>query len=205
MAAVELAYTMPVLLTLGLMGTEVANLAITNMKLSQTSLTAADNASRLGDDQLAVRKLREQDIVDVFEAANLQARSMDLFVHGRMIVSSVQRNNEGKQTIAWQRCRGTKPIASSAFGNQGTTEPNASLALPGIRNTGRSVKAGPDSAVILVETYYDYQPIANFAFSSIGARTMESIAVFTVRDRRDLTNISNLNSAHVYNCNQFTQ
>lgn len=191
-AVVEFAYAMPVLLVLGFMGAEVANLATTNMKLSQVTLTAADNASRLGEaSTLSVRQLREQDINDVFEAARLQARGMELYRNGRMIISSVQKDASDFQHIAWQRCRGTKPGQTSAFGTQGTKASASNQPLDKISASGRSILASTDGAVILVETFYDYQPVADFSFSALGKRTLGSVAVFTVRDKRDLSRVYN--------------
>ena len=205
-AVIEFAYAMPVLLTLGFMGSEVASLAITNMKLSQATLTAADNASRLGTrTDLNVRQLWERDINDVFAALDKQAPGMKIYSHGRMIISSVQRNAAGKQTIAWQRCRGMKQGISSRFGEQGTVQENAALPLPGLDQPNRTIMAQPNGAVILVEASYDYQPIADFGFSSLGHRTLSSEAVFTVRDNRDLSQVFNTPGGPTQNCDVFTE
>ena len=197
-ALIEFAYAMPVLLALGFMGTEVATYALGHMRISQLTLTAADNASRLGEaNALSVRQLREQDIDDVFEAARLQSRGLEIYQHGRMIISSLQQDEDGRQTIAWQRCRGLKAGQTSMYGPQGTTADAPDEPLPGIASTGRTILARPDGAVILVETFYDYQPVADFAFSSIGPRGIDSTAVFTVRDKRNLDEVTNPSPAAV--------
>ncbi len=207
LALIEFAYAMPILLVMGFMGTEVATFALGNMRISQITLTAADNASRLGEaNALSVRQLREQDIDDVFEAARLQARGLDLFRHGRMIVSSLQRDEDDRQYIAWQRCRGLKPGQVSAFGPEGTEAGAPNEPLPGIAAAGRTIQARRDGAVILVETFYDYQPVTDFSFSTIGPREIESVAVFTVRDKRNLDEVTNpAPEAVVQGCDGLTE
>lgn len=206
-ALIEFAYAMPILLVLGFMGTAVADLAANNMRLSQVTLTAADNGSRLGEaNTLSVRQLREQDIVDVFEAADRQASGMGLLEHGRMIISSVQKDSSGRQSIKWQRCRGLKPGQVSAFGLPGSTQTDKTKALAEFERRNQRVMAQDDSAVIVVESFYDYQPISSVPWASIGPRELASDAFFTVRDKRDLTAVTNPTpAATVYSCDKLTK
>ena len=206
LALIEFAYATPVLLVLGFMGSSVADLATTNMKLSQVTLTAADNGSRLGEaNTLSVRQLREQDINDVFDAADRQARGMELFKNGRMIISSVQKDDKGRQTIAWQRCRGLRAGDASAFGKPGDTQSDKKKGMPEFERRGQRVMAQDDGAVIVVESFYDYQPITEVKWASLGDRTLASDAFFTVRDKRDLSAVYNPDpKADVYSCNKLT-
>lgn len=205
-ALIEFAYAMPVLLVLGFMGSSVADLATTNMKLSQVTLTAADNGSRLGEaNTLSVRQLREQDINDVFDAADRQARGMELFEHGRIIISSVQEDEKGLQTIAWQRCRGLKAGEVSAFGPTGTRQSKKKKPLEEFERRKQRVMAQEDGAVIVVESFYDYQPITEVKWATLGPRELASDAFFTVRDKRDLSAVYNPNpKATVYSCDKLT-
>ena len=206
LALIEFAYATPVLLLLGFLGSSVADLATTNMKLSQVTLTAADNGSRLGEaNTLSVRQLREQDINDVFDAADRQARGMELFKNGRMIISSVQQDDKGRQTIAWQRCRGLRAGDASAFGKPGDKQNDKKKALAEFERRDQRVMAQQDGAVIVVESFYDYQPITKVKWAAQGDRTLASDAFFTVRDRRDLSGVFNPDpKAKVYDCKDLT-
>lgn len=184
-AMTEFALGMPLLLTAGLWGTEVANFALVNMKVNQLAEHIADNASRVGDATvLQNRKVYESDINDVIFGAELQAGSLDLFEHGRVFISSLEVDPAtGKQYIHWQRCRGAPKIDSS-FGKQG-----AGLITPiaGMGQPGEEVYAQPGDAVIFVELVYDYQTMISDRF--VGARDIHTVASFTVRDKRDLSQL----------------
>lgn len=180
-AMIEFALGAPLVLTAGLWGTETANLALTTMKVNQLSAQMADNASRVGDlSSLQDRKIYESDINDVLYGAQLQSGKMDLFRHGRVIISSLEMNTAGNQFIHWQRCRGAKQVNSS-YGVEGQIVQN------GMGPSGEEVIAQQDSAVIFVEVQFDYQPLISDQF--IRTETIKSIATFTVRDQRDLSQI----------------
>jgi Flp pilus assembly protein TadG len=49
LALTEFAFAMPILLSMGMLGIEVSNLALTHMKVSQAALNLADNISRVGE------------------------------------------------------------------------------------------------------------------------------------------------------------
>lgn len=182
-AMTEFALAAPFVLTFGLWGIEISNLALTNMKVSQVAMHLADNASRIGDASvLADRKIYESDINDVLYGANLQGgQSLDLYEHGRVIFSSLEVNPSGQQYIHWQRCKGKKNHASS-YGVQG-----ANLGTAGMGPTGFKVLAQPDDAVIFVEVVYDYQPLVSARF--VSNTTITATSAFTVRDDRDLSQV----------------
>ncbi len=127
---------------------------------------------------------------------------MELLKHGRVIISSLQVDDaSGDQYIHWQRCRGMK-VENSSYGNTGD-----GLATPiaGLGPTGEEVEAQPEDAVIFVEVFYDYQPIISSAFL-FKTSTIQSIATFTVRDDRDLTQVYQRDPAkpdEVSGCNTF--
>lgn len=180
-AMVEFALGAPFLLGAGLWGTEVANYALTNMKVGQVAVHIADNASRIGDTStLQNRKIYESDINDVIIGAQIQAGSLGLYDNGRVIISSLEVNEAGEQYIHWQRCRGAKTVNSS-YGTEGD------VLVDGMGPEDQEVIAQEGEAVIFVEVQYTYQPIIwGQVFSN---REISTIASFTVRDSRDLAQI----------------
>lgn len=212
-AMTEFALGAPFLLMAGLWGTEMANYALVNMRVGQLAVHVADNASRVGDTStLQNRRVYEADINDVLLGANLQGGpGIDLFEHGRVIISSVEvwdpsshgsggatAHAPGSQFIHWQRCLGVKH-ANSNYGGQNRALPN------GIGPEGSEVSAEPESPVIFVEISYDYQPLISSQF--ITNTEIRSIASFMVRDDRDQTGLLQRNTAdpdYVADCNDYT-
>ena len=204
-ALIEFAYAMPILLAIGLAGTELATLGTTHMRLSQVTLTAADNASRLGTSTaLNVRQLFESDINDALAAADRQARGMNLYANGRVVISSVQKDSQGRQTIFWQRCRGQKRGVASRFGPQGTTASTATSDLPGFQASGRNIHAPTGGAVIIVEVFYNYQPVTGPYYPVANGTQLSSEAFFTVRDNRDLTRVYTTPGTPQYLCTNYS-
>lgn len=184
-AMTEFALGAPLLLMAGLWGTETANFALVNMKIGQVAVQIADNASRVGDlSTLQDRKVYEADINDVLYGAQVQTGGLDLFAHGRVIVSSVQVRDPGagggEQYIAWQRCRGALPVSSS-YGVEDQDLPD------GIGPDGEEVMAQEGDAVIFVEVRYTYQPLISGRF--LGNRDIKATSAFTVRDDRDISQL----------------
>lgn len=199
-AMTEFALGAPFLLMAGLWGTETANFALVNMKVGQVAVHVADNASRVGDTStLQNRKIYESDILDVFIGAQIQGgRGLQLYNNGRVIISSLQVNPDGEQYIEWQRCRGIKNVASS-YGDAGDE------LTDGMGPTGNKVLAQEGDAVIFVEVNYTYRPLISEAF--VGSPDIISIASFTVRDDRDITQIYQRDAGNpdpVQNCSAFT-
>ena len=114
LALIEFAFTLPIVLGIGLYGLEVANLALTNLRVSQIALALADNASRVGlASALNTQQLREVDINDVLQAARKQGQSINLTTNGRITLSSLENVQQSYDTapvqrIHWQRCLGLK-------------------------------------------------------------------------------------------------
>ena len=186
-ALTEFALSLPLLLIAGLGGVETANLAVTTLRVNQVTMQIADNASRIGDtSSLEDRKIYESDINDLLLGSNIQAgQSIDLYNHGRVIVSSLQvvPGTDDQQYIHWQRCKGTKNHASS-YGAQGD---GVATPLAGMGPPGEEVMAQRGEAVIFVELSYNYQPLVPGFFND--SRVISSTSAFTVRDSRDLTQI----------------
>lgn len=202
-AAVEFALSLPVMLSLGLWGAELGNLAITHMRVSQLAMQLADNGSRIGDvSMLESLRIYESDINDMLVGAKIQSGKLDLFEHGRVIISSLEvvPSSESTQYIHWQRCMGKRTV-QSAYGSEGT---GLDGSLKGMGPTGEEVTASKGDAVIFVEISYEYQPLVSSRF--VPNRIISTTATFNVRDDRDLTQIYQRNTASpdtVARCNLF--
>jgi len=203
-AATEFAMMLPFLLGAGLTGLEVGNRVMVQMKIGQLAVQIADNASRIGDQSmLQNRKIYEADINDVLHGAETQGGSgLDLFAHGRVIISSqeVVPDTEDDQYIHWQRCMGAK-VHPSSYGaeNDGLTS-----SFAGMGPAGEEIYAFDGDAVIFVEIAYDYQPIfaAPFGFDA----QITTTAAYNVRDDRELAQIFQVDSAHpddVAQCDEY--
>jgi hypothetical protein len=180
---VELAYSMPIFMLLGMTGVETASLAVANLKVSQIAMMVTDNLSRAKQDvPLGLPQLREVDINDAFIGADLQSTDMEILSFGRVIVSSLQVNSSNGQWIAWQRCKGMKNT-TSAYGTQGTGA--TGTAFLGMGSAPNRVTAPAGTAIIFTEVDYNYQPL--IAGSLLGTRSIRKEAAYYVRDQRDLT------------------
>lgn len=186
-AMTEFALGLPLLMTVGMWGIETANVAITNMRVSQLAMQIADNASRIGDTStLTNHKIYESDINDLLIGANVMGgTSIDLFEHGRVVISSLEvvPATEDTQYIHWQRCKGKKDF-DSVYGVAGK---GLDGSLTGLGPAGEEITAPKDDAVIFVEVRYDYQPLISSVFTQ--TPTINATAAFNVRDDRDLTQI----------------
>lgn len=184
---VEFAISLPFLLILLLGGIELTNQIITRKQLSEIAMMVADNASRMGDDSvLGAKPINEREINDVLLGAEIQAGRIDLANRSRIILSSVERNEDGGQWVHWQRCYGLKadflPSHEEGEGETGT-------GFAGIRVGNTTLTASEGDAIMFVELAFDYQPIVPMAFALGGNQEIRSTAVMNVRDRRDLSGV----------------
>ncbi len=184
-AFVEFAFTAPIVLGMGMLGTETAYYVITHMQVSQVAMQVADNASRVGEqDVLTARKVYESDINESLVGAEKLGEGFGIFERGRVIISSLQRNASGGQWIAWQRCRGAK-VFDSSYGEEGDGATGTSF--PGMGEPGNRITASNGTAVMFVEIAYDYDSLT--PFDIFDGRTIRYTAAFNVRDSRDLTRL----------------
>lgn len=182
---IEMAFCIPLLVLIGFGGIEMANLALVNTRISQISLSAADNASRIAfGNSMALPQVRELDINEVFTGAEAQARGLNLRANGRIVLSSLERNADGGQTIKWQRCYGNLAV-QSLYGPEGTGA--TGTAFLGMGPVGKRVEAVQGTAVMVVELTYTYQAVAYGSW--LGPKTIRSEAAFNVREGRDLTRV----------------
>ena len=181
----EMAFAIPFLVLVGFGGLEIANLTLAHTRVSQLGLNTADNAARIAaGSNLTQPQVREVDINEVFEGAERQVAGLNFENNGRIILSSLQRNNDGGQTIKWQRCFGNMEVAS-AYGVEGTGATGTDF--PGMGPVGREVTAAAGTAIMFVEVTYQYQPLLFGAW--LGPQTIRSTAAYNIREARDLSGV----------------
>ncbi|MES2173621.1 MAG: pilus assembly protein [Pseudomonadota bacterium] len=168
-------------------GAELTSFVTTKMRISQLALHVADNAARIGTGTvLANKQITEAQINDLLTGAGLQGDRLDLYIHGRVILSSLEPvanpNPTNRYRIRWQRCRGSK-IWPSSYGRAGDSN------LAGLTVGGQTATAPDDGALIFVEVAYNYQPLIARLF--IPKDQITAIAAMTVRDQRDYGGGSN--------------
>jgi len=188
-AIMEFALVLPVLITLGFYGTEIAYMSTINMQISQMATSAADNASRLGqtDNSAVSPTVTAAQVDSVMTGALLQGAAFSFSSRGRIIISSLERDvATNREYIHWQRCRGslarTSYYGAQNYGLSGAT-------LNGMGATNHVVHAPPivsgatTGAVMFVEVFYSYRPL----FGNVFVRPTEfhREAALLVRDDRD--------------------
>lgn len=188
--ALEALIVTPPLMLIGIAGLELTNRITTQSRVFEMAQIIADDASRAGNSLvLGQMPLRESDINDVLNGAMLQGQSIDFENNGRVILSSLEQDVSGRQTITWRRCKG-KLAAGSDYANiSNIPTPDAR----GILMRGKWVSAPPRGAVMVVELSYNYtpfMPIFPASLPSFGPEVFKAQAVRLVRDNRDLSGIA---------------
>lgn len=194
-AMTEFAMTLPALCLLGLGGLELANLTLAYLRVNDIAIKVADNAARVRI------SIDEADILEIFTGAKSMGSSLSFAQNGRIILSSIEpvMNSASppevvNQHLRWQRCTGAH-AANSTHGYEGDgatgTAQKDGYGVPG----EPKIRAAENTAVMLVEVVYDYQPIiSNEWFGTITIKAVQSIPV---RQREDqvLKNAGNLTNA----------
>jgi hypothetical protein len=197
LAFVEFALSLPVLVTLSLVGLETANLAMAHLRVSNIAMIAADNAARVRD------SIDEANVIELLMGAKMTGDNIRFKQNGRIILSSIEPNTAGSggastgQWIRWQRCDGAKNVVSS-YGPQGTGQTNASLQAVG--PAGNQISASSGTAIMLVEVVYDYQPLVSATI--FGPRQIRYESAFNVRQRTNQA-ITNNGGATPKSCSTF--
>lgn len=196
LALLEFGLILPIFLVMSLTGAELTNYIITRMRISQIALHLADNAARVGSgSMLQAKTISESDINDLLTGAGYQAGELNLYKQGRVMISSVEPmaspNTDNRYKIAWQRCRGDKPY-DSPYDNVLTNISG------GVGPAGRQVTAPDNGATMFVEVYYQYTPLVRTSLSP--STEIKEIASMMVRDRRDTTQIYNVEKAAKSTC-----
>ena len=197
LAMTEFAFALPILLTLGLVGLEVAWLTLAHLKVSNIAMMTADNAARVRDG------IDEGNVSELFTGARLAGAGMNFAPRGRIILYSIEPKTSGPagQWIRWQRCFGSKvvvPTYGRPMNAGGTAITNGTEeSAPSSGNSSTSTAYGPagnqiaaqaGTAVNMAEVFYDYQPL--LAGNLLGDITIRRTAAFNVRQRTNqvLTN-----------------
>lgn len=186
-STVELALTLPFILSIALYGIEVAYMNAVDMKLSEIALSLADNASRIGqtDNSVVTPTVSEGDINEVMSGAEAQADGLEFATRGKIILTSLERDSAtGKQYIRWQRCYGAL-ARQSAYGNATTRNGLTGTPLAGMGSGSTKITASANSAVMFVEIYYQYEGLLGTMF--VGNPVMRKEGAFLIRDNRNLT------------------
>lgn len=183
-ALTEFAFALPILLIMAAFGLELANYVLAIKRVGDLAVLVTDNASRMGTRSagLSVQQISEAEINDVFVGAQLQDNLPDFERNGRIILSSLQRNADGGQWIAWQRCYGAGTF-NSAYGVEGQGERGTSF--EGMGPPNQRVQAPAGTSVMVTEIYYTYEPI--FPVTGVETSPITEFAAFNTRASRDLS------------------
>ncbi len=206
-ALVEFALSVPVFLFLGLYGSETAYLANANMKLSQTALNVADNASRLGQASNGVPSptITDADIKTLFAGAKLEGDDINVLNTGRIILSSLEVKTVAgveQQYIHWRRCKGLR-VATTKYSDDLNNDGVTDTTFTGMGPATAKIQAVSGSAVMFVEIEYQYTPLFNNLFYGTGTQKaskskfmnylklktppiLTQDAAFNIRDNRNL-------------------
>jgi len=202
LALIEFAFSLPIFMLLAMFGAEIAFLATANMRTSQVALMLADNASRLGqtDTNTLSPTITDSDINTVLRGASLQTKTLGMMQKGRIVISSLERNATGGQTIHWQRCAGVYN-RGSMYGSEGKGASDNSFLGMG-RGTAIAT-AEPGSAVMFVEVFYRYTPLFGTTFMS--ERVLSQEAAMVIRDNRNLSAglANNVESSKRMTCDKY--
>lgn len=174
---VEFALIAPMMAFTIVAGTELAYYASVQMQISQIAISVADNASRLGqtDNSSIAPSVTEEQIDSLMYGAMQQGAGIDIANRGRIILSSLELNEDANQPeFHWQRCQG-KLVRVSNYGAAGYIGPVGPANHP-ILPTRRG-------GVMVAEVYYSYQPL--LANSVVGNVIIKREGVFLVRDGRN--------------------
>ena len=173
LAFIEFAMALPVLVTLGLVGLETANLAMAHLRVSNIAMLAADNAARVRD------SIDEANVIELLTGAKMTGDSIRFRQNGRIILSSVKPNAAG-------------------LNGASTGQNNANLQAVG--PPGNRIAATTGTAIMLVEVVYNYQPLVSDTI--FGTRIIRYESAFNVRQRTNQV-ITNVGNATPKNCNVF--
>ena len=141
----ELAFALPILLTLTLGGAELSRYILLNQKLNRSVSTMGDLVSQ-------ALNLSEQGVTDLYKSVDHVMVPFELGDKGLIIVSSVgpQSTPPYDPIVLWQRCGGGTKNASSKIGGPGDVVDFSFMKTPFV--------VPPGENVIVSEIFYDYAP-----------------------------------------------
>lgn len=208
---IEFAFMMPIFMILSVGGLELANYAVTRMRIEQIALNTADSASRIGEGSLInALKIYEHNIEDVFAGANVQSSNLNIFGNytekvggtstlkgkGRIIMSSLEPDpaNPGKFRIGWQRCKGLLTSYTPQYGTYGQSSGSNMTAMG---PAGQQVTVPNGMAMIFVELRYRYEPLFALDLQNhfglfggkLSYKNIDVVKAMIVRDDRDTSQV----------------
>ena len=193
----EFAIVLPVFMTLGMYGAEIAWMNAAAMEVSQIAVALADNASRLGqtDNSGVTPTIAGNDVNSVLSGAIQEGQNINLDSDGRVILSSLETHPvTGKQYVHWQQCRGNLK-KDSAHGKPDLTGSALSQLANGLTVGNTRITAPSGSAVMVAEVWYTYKGLFGTLF--VEPLIIHEQAAIIVRDNRNLgPGISNPKSAN---------
>lgn len=159
--AVEVAMSIPIMVSLLLGGVEITRYVLLNQKVERASATMADLVSQ-------AEKLSEEDLANLFIATRYTVEPFDLAGKGRVIISSIAKSSSDADVrVVWQRAFGSGS-GSSSFGAEG-----GAAVLP----AGFTVRDGEN--IIVGEAFFDFVPV--LGDDVLGNTTLHSHAVMRPR------------------------
>lgn len=166
-AFIEFTYALPFLMLTLLGGLELVHLALTHQQLSRVATSTADLSARFRS------SIDESDVLTLFLGSRMSASLDDFDENGRIILSSVTRNNaDNGHWIRWQRCEGNLARTSN-IGASGDGMTDTSIA-----DVNGMLITDPNN-VLVAEVTYRYTPW----FFPVTSGVLTKIApVFTQRD-----------------------
>ena len=138
--AVEFALTLPVLMLLMLGSAEMARFVILHQKVDRVAVTMSDLVAR-------AETIKESELDDIFEAADIVAQPFDLHNLGIVIVSAITNEDGSGARIAWQRSGDGAASHTSQIGTQG-----------GAATLSADFEVREGETAIIAEVFYDFEP-----------------------------------------------
>jgi hypothetical protein len=191
---IEFAIALPVFLALVFGGLELANMALTQQRVTEIASQMAQNAAR------GTNQVDEADVSQIMTGGRLAAEGTPILTKGRVIISSVRLNAaRNGQWIEWQRCDGSDATVTSAYGAQGKGKSDT------LQQVGPApgLKAIDGVNIMVVEVSTKYQPIIGNAFSLIReGSALKAVAAHVARERTTfgIKNDGNLTSSQIRTC-----
>lgn len=193
----EFAIVLPVFMTLGMYGAEIAWMNAAAMEVSQVAVALADNASRLGqtDNSGVTPTITGDDVNSVLTGAVHEGQNINLNSEGRVILSSLETHPvTGKQYVHWQQCKGNLK-KDSAHGKPDLTGSVLAKVANGLSIGNTRITAPSGSAVMVAEVWYTYKGLFGTLF--VEPLIIHEQAAIIVRDNRNLgPGLSNPKSAN---------
>lgn len=185
-SVLEFALVLPLFMTLGMYGAEIAWLNAASLEVSQVAVSLADNASRLGqtDNSGVTPTISTTDVDSVLTGAIEEGEAISLQDNGRVILSSLEVHPvSGKQYVHWQQCKGSGK-QQSAHGKADLTGSITSSLANGLAIGSGTIKSPSGGAVMVAEVWYQYRGLFGTLF--VDRIVLHEQAAIIARDDRSV-------------------